>query len=331
MGGLRSVWVGWINSGIIEENGLVDYKQDWHEAAVKLHNTGEISWRGISKVLKVPKSSVSDLLRNYKQFKEAPEPSGKTHLVIFDTQVRPGISLEYLRWIGEYIVRKQPKVLIQIGDHADMCSLSGYDKGKKAAEGRRVQEDIQASIAGMEVLLTPMWNLQAQQRAEGVEVYNPRMVLTLGNHCHRIDRHVEANPELFGFLSIKDLKFEEMGWQVVPFLTPIKIDGVNYCHYFPNVMTGKPLGGTAANMLKVIGESFTMGHRQLLDVAVRTLQSSGDQQWGVICGSSYVHNEEYKGVQGNKHWRGIMVKHNVKNGSYDPLMISMDWLQAEYG
>jgi hypothetical protein len=36
-------------------------------------------------------------------------------------------------------------------------------------------------------------------------------------------------------------------------------------------------------------------------------------------------------VQGNKHWRGIVVKHNVRNGSYDPLFISLGWLEKEYG
>lgn len=312
---------------------------DWQEQAVSLYNTGTMSRRSIAEMIQIPRSTVLDFLRKYEKFKttgvqEGENTEGQTHLVIFDTQVRPGISLEYLRWIGEYIVRKQPDVIILIGDHADMPSLSSYDKGKRTAEGKRVKEDIQAAIDGMAVLLGPLNTFQTKQCDDGVavgEIYNPRLVLTLGNHEDRISRHVDANPEMHGFLSMDDLEYEAFGWEVIPFLTPIEIDGVYYCHYFPNVMTGKPLGGTAANMLKTIGESFTMGHRQILDVATRTLQTSGNRQWGVICGSSYVHDESYKGVQGNKHWRGILVKHNVKNGSYDPLFISMDWLEKEYG
>jgi hypothetical protein len=96
-------------------------------------------------------------------------------------------------------------------------------------------------------------------------------------------------------------------------------------------MSGKPLTGTAQNMLKTIGESFTMGHRQTLDVTTRFLPSSGKQQWGMICGAAYVHEEHYKGVQGNKHWRGIVLKHNVRDGSYDPLFVSMEWLEKEFG
>jgi hypothetical protein len=310
---------------------------EWQVDAVNLANTGALSWRGIAKALGVSKSTVSDYLRSYYGTLAATnggdvngEEKLPTHLVIFDTQVRPGIDLDYLRWIGEYIVRKKPDVIVMIGDHADMESLSSYDKGKRSAEGKRVQEDINAAIDGMRELLVPMYSLQVKQKLAGETVYNPRMVLTLGNHEQRVERHVDANPELYGFLSIDDLQYKEFGWEVYPFLTPVEIDGVYYCHYFPNVMTGKPLGGTAANMLTKIGTSFTMGHQQLLDIAVRTLQTTGQQQWGVKCGSSYVHDESYKGVQGNKHWRGIMVKHNVKDGSYDPLMISMDWLKKEY-
>jgi hypothetical protein len=314
---------------------MSELNEDWEAQAIALDSTGTMSKREISKLLGVPKSTLSDMLRKYYGTLAAtngPDVNHlPTHLVIFDTQVRPGIDLDYLRWIGEYIVRKQPDVIVMIGDHADMESLSSYDKGKRSAEKKRVKADINAAVQGMRTLLAPMWILQAQQREAGEPVYNPRMDLTLGNHEDRINRHTDANPELHEFLSIDALEYAEMGWNVHPFLTPVEIDGVYYCHYFPNVMTGKPLGGTSASMLPKIGTSFTMGHQQLLDIAVRTIPTTGQQQWGVKCGASYVHDEHYKGVMGNKHWRGIMVKHNVKDGSYDPLLISMDWLKQQYG
>jgi len=311
------------------------YNTDWQIDCVKLANTGVMSWRGIAKTLDVPRSTVSDFLRSYEEMKNealADEKiEGATHLVIPDSQVRPGVSLEYLRWIGEYIIRKRPDVIVHLGDFADFESLSSYDKGKKSAEGKRVQADIEVAVLGMEILLGPLRRLQAEQLARGVKVYLPRKIILYGNHEHRLDRHVDANPELHGFLDLSALKYEEFGWETVPFLTPVEVDGVSYCHYFPNVMTGRALTGTAANMLKIIGASFTMGHRQTLDVATRFLPTNGAQQWGLICGAAYTHDEDYKGVQGNKHWRGIVVKHNVRNGSYDPLFISLGWLEKEYG
>ena len=304
---------------------------EWQIAALKLANTGVMSWREIAKTLGVGKSTVSDFLRKYEDFKSGKE-SGKsvTHLYIPDSQIRPGVSLEFLTWIGKYIVRKRPDVIVHAGDFADMESLSSYDIGKRSAEGKRVQNDIDIAIKAMETLLAPLKELQERQRAAGEDVYNPRKVITLGNHEDRINRHVESNPQLHGFISTDSLKYADMGWEVVPFLTPIIINGISYCHYFPNVMTGKPLGGSTMNMLKTIGCSFTQGHRQTLDVTTRFLPSDGKQQWGIVAGACYLHEENYKGVQGNHHWRGIILKHNVKDGSYDPLFISLDWLKKEY-
>lgn len=310
-------------------------KKEWQAQALALDSTGTMSWRDIASVLNVSKSTVSDFLRKYSNFKkeannDVVEFVENTHLIIPDSQVRPGVDLDYLRWIGEYIVRKQPNVVVHLGDFADMESLSNYDKGKRSAEGKRVQADIDAAKDGMDVLLNPLWELQRQQELSGEKVYKPRLVLTLGNHEDRITRHVNANPELHGFLSIDSLEYDHYGWEVIPFLTPIIIDGIAYCHYWPNVMTGKAMTGTAMNMLKIIGRSFTQGHRQTLDVTTRFLPGDGKQQWGMIAGAAYTHEEEYKGVQGNHHWRGIIVKHNVKNGSYDPLFVSLDWLKKEY-
>ena len=255
----------------------------------------------------------------------------KTHLVIPDTQCKPNIDMEYLRVAGEYIVNRKPDVIIHIGDHADMESLSSYDKGKKKAEGRRVNLDIEAAINGMNTLLKPLYDLQQKELSDFGEVrYKPIMILTLGNHEQRIMRHVEANPELSGFLSYDSLKYEEMGWEVHDFLKPVIVDGVSYCHYMANPMTGKPYGGAAMNVLKNVGESFTQGHRQTLDVATRFLPSSGRQQWAIIAGAYYEHYEEYKGHQGNYHWRGLIVKHNVQSGSYNPMFVDLAYLKKRF-
>lgn len=44
----------------------------------------------------------------------------------------------------------------------------------------------------------------------------------------------------------------------------------------------------------------------------------------------YLHDEGYKGPQGNNHWRGIIVKHQVQDGSYDPMFVSLDYLCRRY-
>ena len=333
-------------------------KNNWKEKAIRMAIDTELSWRKIAKKLGVPKSTVSDLLR--KEFnsvtknssftkvktKVTEEPKlqiipietsrkvkpNVTHLMIPDTQCKDGIDMEYLRWAGEYIAEKQPEVIVHIGDHADMPSLSSYDRGKRSAEGRRVYKDIEAAITGMNILLTPIKELQDLQKKEfGKVLYKPKMVLTLGNHEERIKRHVNANPELDGFLSYDNLMYKEMGWEVFDFLEPAIINGVTYCHFMANPMSGKPYGGMAMNVLKNVGESFCMGHKQTLDIATRFLPASGKQQWAIIAGAYYEHDEDYKGHQGNHHWRGLVVKHNVKDGSFNPMFVNLEYLKDRYG
>jgi hypothetical protein len=253
-----------------------------------------------------------------------------THLMIPDTQCKPDIDMSYLSWIGEYIVDKRPEVIVHIGDHADMPSLSSYDRGKKSAEGKTVHKDIEASIQGMNLLLGPLYRLQQKQKAAKKRVYRPKMVLTLGNHEERIMRHINSNPELHEFLSYDSLKYKESGWDVYDYLKPVIVNGVTYCHFMANPMTGKPYGGAALNILKQVGESFCMGHKQLLDVATRFLPASGKQQWAIIAGAAYPHDEGYKGYQGNHHFRGVVMQHNVVDGACNPQVVSLSYLENRF-
>ena len=127
----------------------------------------------------------------------------RRHLMIPDVQVKPNTPNDHLRWIGEYIVEQQPDVIVQIGDFADMHSLSSYDKGKAAGEGARIQDDIDACKAAWDELNAP---IEAYNRYKKKNRYLPRKIITLGNHEERILRHVDANPELVGFLSTDNLE-----------------------------------------------------------------------------------------------------------------------------
>src|SRR5690606_38510959 len=109
-------------------------------------------------------------------------------------------------------------------------------------------------------------------------------VVTLGNHEDRINRFVNTHPEFDGYIGTDKLAFHKLGWEVSPFLTPVNIEGINFVHYIQNVMTGKPLSGTVVNMLKTVGESFVMGHKQVLEHTLRYLPLSGKPQIGIIVG-----------------------------------------------
>ena len=89
-----------------------------------------------------------------------------------------------------------------------------------------------------------------------------------------------------------------------------------------------PYGGNVETRLKTVGHSFTMGHQQTLMYGLRFV--AGQSQHGLVAGACYLHDEDYKGPQGNAHWRGIVIKHEVRDGSYDPMFVSLDYLCRRY-
>lgn len=256
----------------------------------------------------------------------------RVHLVIPDTQVKAGVPLDHLEWIGRYIVDYQPDVIVHIGDHADMPSLSEYDRNKSCFHGRRYREDVFWAKRGWDMLNAPIEEYNEKRRGYKCKLYRPEKHMTLGNHEYRIQRAIEKDAvQLEGVIGIKeDLGLDRYGWEVHDFLETVTIDGVAYSHYFYQPMSGKPYSGENLLLrLKNVGHSFTMGHQQGKLIAQRYL-SNGTTQRGLVVGSAYLHDEDYKGPQANHHWRGIIVKHEVREGNYDLMEVSLDFLCRKY-
>ena len=258
-------------------------------------------------------------------------PVPATHVIIPDTQAKPGAPTDHLRWIGSYIVdhfKDQPIKIIHLGDHWDMPSLSSYDKGKKAMEGRRYLADIEAGNEAFVVLNQALTDLNKTRKATKHASWKPERYILRGNHEDRINRAVSADAQLEGVVGDWQFNDVALGWTPVPFLDILWLDGVAYSHYFYNPMNGRPFGGTVEARLKTIGHSFSMGHQQTLAYGLRFV--AGKSQHGLVAGACYLHDEDYKGPQGNAHFRGIVVKHEVEGGSYCPMFISLDYLCRRY-
>ena len=253
----------------------------------------------------------------------------KRILVIPDMQIKPNECLKFVDHVGQYIVDKRPDIIVCLGDFFDFPSLSSYDRGKKSFEGRRLIADLAAGHEAMQRLLKPMSNLQDQQRRFKKKVYSPKMVFTLGNHCDRFDRIANDMPEFDGFVGTATLNLEQYGWEVYPFLKPAEVEGIFFVHYLANPMSGKPYAGTAMSILKTVGRSFVVGHKQCLDIAMRPT-IDGKQQLGIVCGACYPHDEAYKGYQGNNHYRGLVMLNEAKDGFALPMPVSLDFLANKY-
>lgn len=254
-----------------------------------------------------------------------------THVVVPDCQVKPGVPIDHLRWAGQYIVDEfgsKPNVkIVCLGDFADMPSLSSYDQGRREMEGRRYAADIRSANYAWETFNKPFkeYNNVRQQRKQ--RLWQPERFITLGNHEDRISRAISMDAKLEGTISEDDLDYARSGWTVRKYRELLWLDGVAYSHFFYNQMNGRPLGGMVEGRLKTIGHSFTQGHQQVLLYGVRYV--AGQQQNGLVAGAFYMHDEDYLGPQ-QAYWRGIIVKHQVENGAYDPMFVSMDFLCRRY-
>jgi len=250
------------------------------------------------------------------------------HLVIPDTQVKPNSPTDHLRWAGLYAAEKKPDVIVHIGDHFDMPSLSSWDVGKKSFEGRRYKDDIEAGIHAMEVFLQPIRDEQQRLKVNKHKQWRPRMVYTLGNHENRIERAIESDPKLDGLIGYKDLQLEEMGFEVYDFLDVVIIDQIAYAHYFTSGIMGRPVS-SARNMLSKKMMSCIMGHVQDRDIAYGR-RADGTNILGLFSGIFYQHDEDYLTPQTNSSWRGVWMLNEVANGGCDELPVSLNYLRNKY-
>lgn len=253
----------------------------------------------------------------------------KRHVVIPDVQLKSGVPTEHIGWIARYIVEKKPDAIIVGGDWADMSSLSSYDKGTKSFEGRTYRADILAANDGLQMLMAPIEAEIKRCETGHRKRWNPRKVVTLGNHEHRINRAIETQRELDGLISTKDIFFEQWGFEVFPFLEPVVVDGIAYCHYFVSGIMGRPIT-TAKALLTKKHMSCIAFHQQGLDIAT-DYRGDGIRITAVIAGSCYRHDESYLNPQTNNHWRGCLVANEVQAGSFDLMPVSLEYLARKYG
>ncbi len=249
------------------------------------------------------------------------------HVFIPDTQVKPGVPTDHLTALANYIVDKRPDVIVHVGDHWDMPSLSSYEKpGSKYFHDKSYGADIDAGNVAFRLLNDPIEKEIQRINNNKKRKWNPRRVFLKGNHEDRIRRALHDTPQLGGAISPDDI--DTCGWEVHEYLKPVEIDGILYCHLFqnPQSLVRGALTGTMTNRLNKIKQSFSQGHQQALDWG-QQYTSSGRRIVGLVAGAFYQHEEEYMGPQGTNYWRGVVYKHEVNHGEYDPMFLSLNYLR----
>jgi hypothetical protein len=253
----------------------------------------------------------------------------RRHLIIPDAQIRPGANTEHVDWAARAIVEYQPDVIVCIGDWWDFPSLNSHNEpGSEELEGTRYQEDVEAGNEAFRRLCAPMQaeidKLVQQKRKRWL----PRKVFVPGNHEARADRVAKREPKWHG--TIGSHNCETLDWERPKFLEIVEIDGIKYCHYFPSPLSGRPIGGTITSRLGHIGSSFVQGHQQ--GFLYGSKQYPDHVKHGLVCGRFYIDHEGYRPEDVQRaEWSGIVVLNEVRNGNYDLMPLSMDYLRRKFG
>lgn len=241
---------------------------------------------------------------------------------IGDTQVKPGVR-SALEPIAYDIIKELPDYVIHLGDHWDFPSLSSYDKLKKEFRSRSYIKDIDAGNIAMQEFwriieigrkLRPSWKC--------------KFVFLNGNHEYRRDKAIDHEAtEMAGLLEMHEPNLS--GWdKVMPFLKPFKLQGIHFVHYIQNEFTGKPITSTRLALAKK-SCSFVQGHKQCLEQAEQNTLD-GKRIMGLTMGACYFHDEDYKGYQGNSHWRGCCLLRNAHKGCWEIQVKNLKTLDRRY-
>jgi hypothetical protein len=241
------------------------------------------------------------------------------HFLIPDTQVKPGVPTDHVDWIGQAIVDYRPSVVVHMGDHWDFPSLNGHAKpGSAPLENTRYQDDIDAGNRAFAKLCKPM---------ERVRGWKPQLEFLEGNHENRADKAAESDPKWFGTVGSNACQVRGFRWNA--YLKRRWIDGICYSHFFQSSHSKFAIGGSVDNRLNKIGSSFAQGHEQGFRYGNR-MCGSGKTWHGIVAGSCYLHVEDYRGAQGQRHWRGVVILNGVRDGDYCVMPLTLDYLCRKY-
>jgi len=251
---------------------------------------------------------------------------GKTYVILPDQHAVEYHNNDRAIWAGKLIAEIKPDVVVNMGDAADMPSLSSYDKGTRRFVGKSYKGDVDAHLDFQEKLWEPVYRQKKRM---------PYRVVLEGNHEHRVEKALDLSPELIGTVGFNDFRFNDYYDDVIRYDggNPgiVELDGILFAHYFISGVSGRPTGGEhpAHMLLAKTKQSSIAAHSHLLDVCFQTTQAG--KPWnGAVVGCFQDYDNDWAGNTARLWKRGLVILRNVSEGNFDFQWISIEELKREY-
>lgn len=252
----------------------------------------------------------------------------KSYLIIPDQHAHPNFNNDRADWLGKFMYDVKPDVVVNMGDAADMESLSNY---KSISDFSSVSygKDIDAHLDFQDRLWHKFRKAKKKQ---------PYKVVLHGNHEDRLRKVLKESPHLAGErfgLSFKNYQFSDYYHEQIPYEgnTPgvFTSDGVNFAHYFVSGIMGRPISGEhhATSLINKYHGSCVCSHSHLADWSIRT-DSNDRKIMGLVAGCYQDYESTWAGRTNKMWWRGVVMLYGVDHGEFDPEFISLQRIRREY-
>lgn len=252
----------------------------------------------------------------------------KTVVVLTCAHASPETSNERFNWLGKFLYDIKPDYVVDLGDGADMKSLNSYDTKKPVTlVSQNYEADIDCYNDAQERI---RWQFKKHKAKR------PRYYGFEGNHENRIRTAISYDPRLEGDkygISFNHLNtnrwFDEYHEYEHSAPSIGHYDGVDYAHFIGSGNYGRPLSGDyhASNLLKKRMKSTTVGHSHKRNLFFR----DDAKAIGLVAGCFKGAPEGWAGQSNLEWWSGVIIKHHLDNGYYEPHFISTKTLEKEYG
>lgn len=230
-------------------------------------------------------------------------------LVLPDIHLRPacngvasGEDTETLAAVQRYAARYKWDEVVLLGDLLDFDCISSHNANKlRVVEGKRIQKDYDHANRFLDSL----------QRATG----DAAVTIIEGNHDERVERYIDAHPELEGSLEVSDrLNFKRRGIRWVRYWTKGEVYSIGNAYFIHGLYCNKY---HAERHASEFGSCIFYGHTHDVQEMPKSLKGANKTIIGQSLGCLCRYEQPYMRGRPSKWQQAFGVFHFQPNGFFN--------------